>query len=194
MNDETKRTPRVIAVLGSPRRKGNCALVLAAALDEIGRRGAAVETIHLSAHDIRCCAGHDDCAEREKCPIRDEAAELLERVFSADAVIFASPVYADNVSGQLKVFIDRGCHPYVRGSRLAARAVGLITVADSSGLQDALAAMRRALFYYQKGCDPVPTFEVSGYASNLGDAAKNELLLAQAHEMGRGIAQALALD
>jgi multimeric flavodoxin WrbA len=191
VNDETDHTARVVAVLGSPRRKGNCAVVLGAALDEIERRGADVETIHLSAHDVRYCAGHDDCAEREKCPVRDEAAELLERVFAADAVIFASPVYADNVSGQLKVFIDRGCHPYVRGGRLAARAVGLVTVADSTGLQDALAAMRRALFYFEKGSAPVPVFEVSGYASSLGEAAQNEPLLAQAREMGRRIAQAL---
>lgn len=192
MKDAAEQTPRVVAVLGSPRRKGNCAVVLGAALQELERHGAAIDVIHLSAHTIRYCMGHDDCGERGRCAIRDDAPDLLDRVFAAEAVILASPVYADNVTGQMKVFIDRACHPYARDRRLAARAVGLITVADSSGLQDSLAAMRRALFYFQKGLDPVPVFEVSGFATTIGEAASDERLLAAAAQMGRQVAAQIA--
>ncbi len=191
MSAKTDQRPRVVAVLGSPRRKGNCAAVVGAAQAELEARGAEVEVIHLSAHKIRYCSGHDDCAERELCPTRDDAPELLERVFAADGVILASPVYADDVTGQMKVFIDRACHPYGRGRRLAARAIGLITVADSSGLDDTLATFKRALVYFCKGRAPVPTFEAKGYATLLGEAAGNEELMEAGRAVGRQMADVL---
>jgi multimeric flavodoxin WrbA len=181
--------PRVVAVLGSPRRKGNCAALLRAALTELEKRGAEVETIQLSAYDIRYCAGHDDCAERELCPIKDDTAELLDRFYEADAVLLASPVYTDNVSGQTKVFLDRACHDYSRGRRLRARVVGLVTVADSTGLDDTLAAMARALAFIRR--PDVPTFSVKGYATSIGDAEKNDALMESARQLGRQLAEAL---
>jgi multimeric flavodoxin WrbA len=191
VNAPSGQRPHVVAVLGSPRRKGNCAAVIAAAQAELEARGAEVEVIHLSAHDIRYCSGHDDCAERESCPAKDDAAELLEKVFVADAVILASPVYADDVTGQMKVFIDRGCHPYGRGRRLTGRAVGLITVADSTGLDDTLATFKRALVYFCKDREPVPIFEAKGYATVLGDAVKNEELMESGRRLGRDMADVL---
>jgi multimeric flavodoxin WrbA len=191
VNAPSGQRPHVVAVLGSPRRKGNCAAVLGAALAELEARGAEVEVINLSAHEIRYCSGHDDCAERESCPTRDDAPDLLERVFAADAVIMASPVYADDITGQMKVFIDRGCHPYGRGRRLAARAVGLITVADSTGLDDTLATFKRALVYFCKDRAPVPIFEAKGYATLLGDAVKNGELMESGRMLGRDMADVL---
>jgi multimeric flavodoxin WrbA len=37
----------------------------------------------------------------------DDVPVLVERMKEADGIIFASPVYIDNVSGQMKVFFDR---------------------------------------------------------------------------------------
>lgn len=181
-----KDPPHVVAVLGSPRRRGNCAALVRAALTELERQGATVETIHLSAHDIRYCAGHDDCADRERCAIRDEAPALLDRLYEADAVVLASPVYTDNISGQMKVFLDRACHDYSRGRRLKARVIGLVTVADSTGLDDALAAMSRALAFIRR--DDVPTFSVKGYATLKGDAEKDIDLMDAARALGRRLA------
>jgi multimeric flavodoxin WrbA len=183
-----ERPLHVVAVLGSPRRNGNCAALLRAALAELELRGATVETIHLSAHDIRYCAGHDDCAAREHCAIKDEAPALLDRVYKADVLVLASPVYTDNVSGQMKVFLDRTCHGYSRGRRLRALVIGLVTVADSTGLDDALAAMTRALAFTQR--DGVPTLSVKGYATLKGDAARNEELMESARALGRSLADA----
>lgn len=189
MTQNEEDRPRVVAILGSPRRKGNCATVLRAALAELEQRSTGTEIVHLSAHDIRYCAGHDDCGQRERCPINDDAAAVLDRFYQADGVILASPVYADNVSGQMKVFLDRACHDYARGRRLRARAIGLVAVADSSGLDDALAAMSRALAFVRRG--PVPAFTVKGYATLLGDAAKNDRLMESTRELGRRMADAL---
>jgi len=188
---ENGQRPRVVAVLGSPRRKGNCAAVVSAALAELEARGAEVELIHLSAHDIKYCMGHDDCDDRERCALRDDAPALLERAFAAEGLILASPVYADDVTGQMKVFIDRACHPYVRGRRLDARTIGLVTVADSTGLDDTLATFKRALVYFRKERDPIPTFEAKGYATLIGDAVKNDELMESGRRLGRSMAGAL---
>ena len=181
--------PHVVGVLGSPRRNGNCAALLRAAMAELELRGATVETIHLSAHDIRYCAGHDDCADRERCAILDDAPALLDRLYEADAVVLASPVYTDNVSGQMKVCLDRACHDYSRGRRLKARVIGLVTVADSTGLDDALAAMTRALAFI--GREGVPAFSVKGYATLKGDAEKDRGLMEAARTFGRSLADSL---
>jgi multimeric flavodoxin WrbA len=183
-----QRPPHVVAVLGSPRRNGNCAALLRAVLAELELRGATVETIHLSAHDVRYCAGHDDCADRECCAIKDDAPALLDRVYEADALVLASPVYTDNISGQMKVFLDRACHDYSRGRRLRARVIGLVTVADSTGLDDALAAMTRALAFIRR--QDVPTFSVKGFATLKGDAEKDRDLMEAAHTLGRSLADA----
>jgi multimeric flavodoxin WrbA len=182
-------TPSIVAMLGSPRRNGNCATVLRAALAEAEARGCATELIHLSAHTIRYCAGHDDCGQRERCPQDDEAGAVLERLWEADGVILASPVYLDNVSGQMKVLLDRTCHDYSKGRRMKARAVGLITVAESTGLDDAIAALRRALAFIQPHA--LPTFVAKGYASALGDAAANSSLMESGRRLGRDMAAAV---
>jgi multimeric flavodoxin WrbA len=194
LSAQTEQPPNVVAVLGSPRRKGNCAAVVGAALAELEAIGVAVEIIHLSAHDIRYCMGHDDCADRECCAIRDDAPALLDRVFAADGLILASPVYADDVTGQMKVFIDRACHPYARDRRMAAHTIGLVSVADSTGLDDVLATFKRALVYFCKGRQPVPTYEAKGYATLLGDAARNEELMQSGRKLGRDMAGVLLGD
>ena len=43
----------------------------------------------------------------ERCVLPDDLAPVLDAVFNADLVVFASPVYYSDVSAQLKAFIDR---------------------------------------------------------------------------------------
>ena len=139
-----------MAVVGSPRATGNTSYLVDVALDELARRGVAVEKITLGEHRILPCEGHDDCADFGACPLNDEAGPILERVYAADGLIFATPVYYENVSGQMKLFIDRNCFNNYHEIWLRARAVGLIAVAESTGLDDAIDGLRR---YVSLACD-----------------------------------------
>ena len=49
------------------------------------------------------------CQKRypHECVIEDDMTKLLARIMSTDVIVFATPVFYCNITGQLKVFIDR---------------------------------------------------------------------------------------
>lgn len=70
--------------------------------------GAEVENVILANHRILPCRACYCCwTTKEGCPQRDDMPELLHKLLAADLVVFATPVYVDNVSGIMKVFMDR---------------------------------------------------------------------------------------
>lgn len=72
--------------------------------------GNEVEFINLKDKNINFCKGCSACQRTLKCVIRDDMDELIEKVKNADVLIFATPIYFYEMSGQLKTFLDR-CNP-----------------------------------------------------------------------------------
>jgi multimeric flavodoxin WrbA len=185
--DETGPSADVVAVVGSPRRYGNTATLVAATLEELTRRGLRCETLFLGDYSVGCCLGHDDCGDRPTCPLNDDAALVVGKAYSARALLLATPVYSDNVSGQMKVFMDRCCHNYTHGVRLSASVIGLVCVAESTGLEATIDCLRR--FVAVQSPRALPECILTGFASKLGDAAREPRLLEGAIELARGIAE-----
>jgi multimeric flavodoxin WrbA len=181
--------PRVVAVIGSPRRHGNTVALVDAALEELERCGCRCTRIMLAELHIAACDGHENCAELAECSHGDDMADILEEVYAADGLILASPVYYENVSSQMKAFMDRNAFPYYHDEWLTSKVVGLIAVALESGLDDTLAAMRR--FVALSSSQKVPTLSMGGYANKPGDAASNAKLMSEARELGRAMAERL---
>jgi multimeric flavodoxin WrbA len=176
-------------VVGSPRRGSNTAALVAAALGELESAGAACETIALRGLTIAPCLAHDGCAGYAACPLDDDAAAVLERVFTADCLILGTPVYYENVSAQMKALMDRSLFYYSHDRWLRAAAVGLVAVTAETGLQDALEALRRYVDLSSEG--EVPTYTCGGYAGEAGEAAGDAALLSEARAMGRALAEEL---
>lgn len=67
------------------------------------------EIVVLSEYNLKICKGCKLCLDKgeEKCPLRDDRDLLLEKIQQSDGVVFASPNYSFQVSGQMKVFLDR---------------------------------------------------------------------------------------
>jgi multimeric flavodoxin WrbA len=184
--------PHVVAVLGSPRRHGNSAALTGAALEELERRGCRCTRIVLAELRINPCDGHSNCGELAQCPHDDDMAEVLDSVYAADGLILATPVYYENVSSQMKAFIDRNATRYYHDVSLTPKIAGLIAVAGESGLDDTLAALRR--FMALSGAEQTRILSLSGYASKPGDAAGDTRLMSEARELGRSMAAGLGLD
>lgn len=159
-------TPLVVAVVGSPRARGNTSTLVDAALAELGRRGADVRKLLLAEHVVGPCVGHDECGRFKVCPQPDDAQSLLDLVYRADGLLLASPVYYENVTAQMKAFMDRNVFRYAHDEWLPARAVGLLAVTAETGLDDALDAMRR--YVGLSTVSEVPTFTCGVYADGLG--------------------------
>jgi len=178
--------PSVVAVVGSPRAAGNTSYLVDVALDELVRAGLAVEKIMLSEFRVLPCEGHDDCEDLPVCPLDDDAGAILERMYAADGLILATPVYYEDVSGQMKVFIDRNCFNNYHEVWLQARSVGLIAVAESTGVDETVDSLRR--FVALSSDKKVKPLSVTGLAYRAGDAAGNGPLIAAVRDMARAMA------
>ena len=183
--------PSVVAVVGSPRTRSNTAALVAAALEELESAGATCETIVLSRLSIEPCFAHDLCADLPRCPLEDDTPAALDKVYAADCLVLGSPVYYENVSAQMKAFIDRNLFPYSKGERLRAGAVGLVAVTAESGLQETLDALRRYVGLSTHG--DVKVLTCGAYADDAGALASDEALLDQGRDLGRALARELGL-
>ena len=101
---------QIITLLGSAKKKGNTATVLGWVEAELNAMGHAVERIYLNNKSIGGCLGCAKCRENPDkiaCVQKDDAIEVMEQMISADAVLFASPIYFWSFSAQMKTLIDR---------------------------------------------------------------------------------------
>jgi multimeric flavodoxin WrbA len=95
---------------GSPRgKKGNTHLMVKEFSKGAVLGRAEVENIFLVKKKIRPCRGCFTCWIKTPgiCLIKDDMAELIQKFGESDIVVFATPVYVDNVTGIMKNFMDR---------------------------------------------------------------------------------------
>lgn len=181
---------KILAIVGSPRLKGNTNFLVDRALDEAIKLGAETEKIVISQHKVNPCLGHDNCASLASCTQKDDAGWIMDKLYEADGVILASPVYYLNVTAQMKAFLDRNYFPYKKNLRAKARVVGIIVVGEQMGIEDTLYTLHQFIdwvFFVGQG----RRFTVTGYANHVGDAEKNTPLVAEARELGRKMATSL---
>ena len=101
---------KVLSLFGGPRKRGNTATVLGWVQDELRSTGHSVERVDVADLSIGGCTGCWACAEvtgAPGCVIEDDATPILDKMTQADAILFASPLYAWGFAGQLKPFLDR---------------------------------------------------------------------------------------
>ncbi len=98
---------KILLISASPRRGGNSDILC----DEFARgareAGHMPEKIFLRDRKVGFCTGCNACQTAGLCARKDDAAEILEKMVSADALVFASPVYFYAMDAQLKALIDR---------------------------------------------------------------------------------------
>ena len=74
-----------------------------------GVRDAGHEVAHISLKNkqIGFCRGCFACQKTEKCVIKDDAVEIAEKAKAADTLVFVTPIYYYEMSGQMKTLLDR---------------------------------------------------------------------------------------
>jgi multimeric flavodoxin WrbA len=97
----------ILIISSSIRNKSNSELLAQQALKGALAAGNRAELITLKEKEIRFCKGCLACQKTMKCVIRDDVAEIAEKVKMADVLVFVTPIYYYELSGQLKTLLDR---------------------------------------------------------------------------------------
>lgn len=180
---------KVLVILGSPRKKGNSA-ILAEEISKGAKSGKAkVETIYLSGKNIAPCKACMSCQKKGSrgCAIQDDMQEIYLKLIEADAWVIASPIYWFTMSAQTKLFMDRcfGLPAYhsdpFRGKRIAiAMAYGGQDPFDS-GCVNALRTFQDAFGYTESFLVGM----VYGSAMEAGEIRTNKKVMQDAFELGK---------
>lgn len=108
---------------------------------ELAQNDVEVEIISLYDYNIQDCIGCEKCIIQDDYIHHDDMKLLMDKMVSADGIILSSPVYLQQVSGKLKIFIDRTCKWYHRPV-LYGKPVLCAATTKGSGLKSTLSYLR----------------------------------------------------
>ncbi len=98
---------KVVAIYGSPRRKGNTALLLRDAVRGAREQGAEVEEVVLRDLKMSPCMEIYGCKNAGRCAINDDFQKVYDSILTSRALILASPIFFYSVSAHMKILMDR---------------------------------------------------------------------------------------
>ena len=100
---------KLVGFVGSPRKGGNTDILVDEALDAFRDTGGTTEKVMLSSLRINPCQGCFACMQGldSLCRQNDDMIELYQKMFDADALLWATPIYMWAPTAQMKVFLDR---------------------------------------------------------------------------------------
>lgn len=177
---------KVLILSGSPRKDGNSDILCNEFMRGAKDGGNEVEKIRVAEKNIGYCRACYACRNTGVCAIRDDMAEVLQKMIDADVLVFATPVYFYSIDAQLKALIDRTVARwlevkdkelyYIVTAADGERASAETTIACLRGYADCInGAKEMGIIYgmgvYEKG------------------EVKNTAALAEAYEMGKSVGE-----
>ena len=102
---------KLIAINGSPRKNWNTAQLLQKAIQGAESVGSETEIVNLYSLNFKGCTSCFACKIKNRehgiCAMKDDLSPILEKVKTADAIIFGTPIYYMNFSSGMIAFIER---------------------------------------------------------------------------------------
>lgn len=129
----------IMIINGSPRTDGNTARMCQAFVQgaESSGKDISFEIVNLYELDFKGCRSCFACKRKGaesygRCVVKDAVSPILEKVKNADAVVFASPVYLMDITGEMRSFLERLIFPlatYEAGYRtIAPKRMPVVTI------------------------------------------------------------------
>lgn len=144
--------------------------------------GNNVEKISLKDKNIAFCKGCLACQQTKKCVINDDAVEIADKMCSADVIVFATPIYYYEMSGQMKTLLDRGNSLFTRDYSF--RDIYMLTTAaedEDYVPEKAVSGLNGWIDCFEKARLAGTVF--AGGVSDAGDIT-NHPMLQKAYDMG----------
>jgi len=154
----------LLYISGSPRKHSNTDYLLRVALKMTGG-----EIIKLEDYKVEPCRACRDCRGSGECILEDDMAkEIIPRLLASSGIILGSPVYYNNVSAQLKCFIDR---THCLMGMLRNKIGGAVVVGRRYGAESAITAINA---FFTKHEMIVANRGVAGIAFKPGEVEADE--------------------
>lgn len=177
---------KVLVISTSLRGRSNSEIL--ARECEKGARDAGndVEFFSLRGKEIRFCIGCLSCQKTGCCVLKDDVSEIMAKVKEAETIVFATPIYYYEMSGQMKTLLDRLNPLY--DSDYNFRNIYMIATAA----EDEDTTIEKAYNGLQGWVDCFEQAELKGYVfgggiNDAGDAANHAKAMQQAYELGKGL-------
>ena len=179
-----------VLILSTSLRKGSNSDYLAEQfLRGAQDAGRQVEKLSLAGKTIGFCTGCLGCQQTLQCVIPDDAVAIASKVKEADVLVFATPIYYYEMSGQMKTLLDR-LNPLFPSDYRFREVYLLATAADEEE-----SAMDGAVQGMQGWIDCFPRAQLAGVLRGTGmnDAGEAQALdrrqgiLKAAYDMGRNL-------
>lgn len=176
---------KVLILSSSFRKNGNSDTLsnqFAKGAEEAGNK---VEKIFINDFNINYCRGCGVCNTTHKCVIKDDMADILDKMVNADVIVMATPVYFYSMNGQMKTLIDRTVPRYeeIRNKDF----YFIVAAADTShaNMERTLEGFRGFTEDCLDGAKEKGIVYGTG-AWQMGDI-KNSPAMQEAYEMGRAV-------
>lgn len=176
---------KILIISTSLRNKSNSEMLADAFIDGARASGNDVEKVSLKDKSIAFCKGCLACQKMGKCVIHDDAITITEKMKKADVIVWATPIYYYEMSGQMKTLIDRANSLY--SSNYAFRDIYFLSAAaeEEEGVDEiALHGLSGWIACYEKASLAGSVF--AGGVNEEGDISGHPAL-EKAYEMGKAI-------
>lgn len=179
---------------GSPRKKGNTAVLCDALSEIISQQGGKAEIIAINTLNIAPCKACDACMRNKDgmCVQDDDMRDIYGKILDSKGIVYAAPIYWFNYSAQLKLVIDRMYALFGMNNPLSGKIMAGILVyggsdKNDSGAVNAINSLKTMFSYLGGELKEI----VHGTAMSIGDAEKDEILMKKVKELGNKIMQKL---
>ncbi len=98
---------KVVIFNASPRKNGYNSKLLEQVAKGAESKGAEIIEFNLNDAGIRGCQSCFYCRTHDGCAINDYLQPMYKAINEADAIVFGSPIYYYQITGQAKVWLDR---------------------------------------------------------------------------------------
>lgn len=181
---------KVVAINGSPRKGGNTEILLTAALEPLKEAGIETKIIQVGGKNLHGCRGCWACRklQNRKCAFKDDILnDLLEELFSADALIFGTPSYFADMTSEMKALIDRAGVVALANGKLFRHKVGAAVIAQRRGGGPAIQASIHHMMLMSEMIIPGSTYWNFGIGREKGEVLNDAEALENMRNLGENI-------
>lgn len=176
---------KVVVISTSIRANSNSEDLAKSFADGATFAGNEVDFITLKDKQISFCKGCLACQQTGKCVIKDDVTKIMDKFIDSDIVVWATPIYYYEMSGQMKVLIDR-LNPMFSMDYKFRDVYFLATAAE-----DGEHVYEKALSGLNGWIDCFDKAELKGYVFcggvTMGGEISENIKLKEAYDMGAGV-------